>query len=35
VDFYEAFSFFVEREPFLEDGLPHRWMRRKAGNAEA
>ncbi|MCO4749463.1 MAG: GNAT family N-acetyltransferase [Schleiferiaceae bacterium] len=35
VDFYEAFSFVVEREPFLEDGLPHRWMRRKAGNAEA
>lgn len=30
VDFYEAFDFIVEREPFLEDGLPHRWMRRVA-----
>ena len=27
VDFYQAFGFVVERAEFLEDGIPHRWMR--------
>jgi len=27
VAFYGGFGFVVEREEFLEDGIPHRWMR--------
>ncbi len=30
LDFYTAFQFVVEREAFLEDGIPHRWMRRSS-----
>ncbi|MDG1252915.1 MAG: GNAT family N-acetyltransferase [Schleiferiaceae bacterium] len=27
VNFYQGFGFEIEREEFLEDGIPHRWMR--------
>jgi len=30
VPFYNSFGYEVEGEPFLEDGLPHRYMRRQA-----
>jgi ElaA protein len=27
LDFYSRLGFVTEREEFLEDGIPHRWMR--------
>jgi len=29
VKFYSNFNFVVEKDEFLEDGIPHRWMRLK------
>jgi ElaA protein len=35
VDFYHDFNFEVEKDEFLEDGIPHRWMRLKPNKKES